>query len=100
MTRKERDCIRVQLWLGKLPSVTQICKLLDDLDEAEADYERASDFIDKHLRENHGCVNCPSRTGWCESPNMKERCGRALVADRNAWRDRAEQAEAMIKSRI
>jgi hypothetical protein len=85
--------------------VGEIRELLDALeaettraDELQADYDRASDFISKHLRENHGCVDCPSRSGWCESPNMKERCGRALVADRNEWRKRAEAAEEKMEA--
>ena len=40
--------------------------------------------LEKHIRKNHGCENCPGETGWCASPNMKAECARRLTRERDA----------------
>ena len=63
----------------------------------EAETNRANiaeDCLKKHMEANHGCINCYDYTGWCESPNMQEKCGRALAFNRDLWKIRAEKAES------
>lgn len=97
MNKDRLESIRARILAECTVDYTFTAELLEAYETLQYAYEAVDNHLRRHLEENHGCENCPHKTGWCELPNVKEECARLILADRDKFKSLVESRERALK---